>query len=98
MNFGYKSFDLDFDLYYVHGGVQRYNYTYVRNRDSANKNAVSGQTGKMWFRQGDENKTYWTPYYTSSTAEESAAASEELSSQAALLKELVGQFRLREEM
>lgn len=73
MNFGYKSFDLDIDLYYVHGGVQRYNYTYVRNRDTANKNAVSGQTQKMWFRTGDENKTYWTPYYTSATAEENIA-------------------------
>lgn len=73
LNFGYKSFDLDMDFYYVHGGVQRYNYSYVRNRDTANKNAVSGQTDKMWFRQGDENKTYWTPYYTSATAEENIA-------------------------
>lgn len=73
MNLGYKSFDLDIDLYYVHGGVQRYNYTYVRNRDNAIKNAVAGQTEKMWFRQGDENKTYWTPFYTSATAEENIA-------------------------
>lgn len=73
MNFGYKSLDFDIDFYYVHGGVQRYNYSYVRNRDSANKNAVSGQTQKMWFRQGDENKTYWTPFYTSATAEENIA-------------------------
>lgn len=73
MNFGYKTFDLDIDFYYVHGGVQRYNYTYVRNRDSANKNAVAGQTEKMWFHPGDENKTYWTPYYTSATAEENIA-------------------------
>jgi TonB-linked SusC/RagA family outer membrane protein len=73
LNFGYKSFDFDMDFYYVHGGVQRYNYSYVRNRDSANKNAVSGQTQKMWFHQGDENKTYWTPYYTSATAEDNIA-------------------------
>ncbi len=73
MNVGYGTLDLDIDFYYVHGGVQRYNYSYVRNRDTANKNAVSGQTGKMWFRQGDENKTYWTPFYTSATAEENIA-------------------------
>lgn len=73
MNFGYKTFDFDIDFYYVHGGIQRYNYTYVRSRDSANKNAVSGQTQKMWFRTGDENKTYWTPFYTSATAEENIA-------------------------
>ncbi|MBQ9229847.1 MAG: SusC/RagA family TonB-linked outer membrane protein [Prevotella sp.] len=73
MNLGYKSFDFDIDFYYVHGGVQRYNYTYVRNRDNAIKNAVAGQTEKMWFHQGDENKTYWTPFYTSATAEENIA-------------------------
>ncbi|MBQ7156748.1 MAG: SusC/RagA family TonB-linked outer membrane protein [Bacteroidaceae bacterium] len=73
MNFGYKSLDFDIDFYYVHGGVQRYNYSYVRNRDSANKNAVAGQAEKMWFSMGDENKTYWTPFYTSATAEENIA-------------------------
>jgi hypothetical protein len=57
------------DFYYVHGGVQRFNYSYVRTKDDANKNAVHGQTEKMWFHQGDENKTYWTPFYTSATAE-----------------------------
>jgi len=66
----YKNLELDADFYYVHGGKQRYNYTYVRQRDNANKNAVSGQTEKMWFKKGDEGKTYWTPFYTSSVAEE----------------------------
>jgi len=73
MNLGYKSLELDVDFYYVYGGVQRYNYSYVRNRDNANKNAVAGQVEKMWFHQGDENKTYWTPFYTSATAEENIA-------------------------
>lgn len=73
MNLGYGTLDLDVDFYYVHGGVQRYNYTYVRNRDNATSNAVAGQTEKMWFRQGDENKTYWTPFYTSAIAEENIA-------------------------
>ena len=47
MNLGYKSLDFDIDFYYVHGGVQRYNYSYVRNRDNANKNAVAGQTKNL---------------------------------------------------
>lgn len=68
-SFAYKSLELDADFYYVHGGKQRFNYSYVRNKDNANYNAVAGQTEKMWFKIGDENKTYWTPYYTSSTAE-----------------------------
>ncbi|MBR1689001.1 MAG: SusC/RagA family TonB-linked outer membrane protein [Prevotella sp.] len=73
MNLGYKSLDFDVDFYYVHGGIQRYNYSYVRNRDTALKNAVAGQTDKMWFQRGDEYKTYWTPFYTSATAEENIA-------------------------
>lgn len=63
----YKSFDLDMDFYYVHGGIQRFNYSYVRSRDNANMNAVSGQTQKMWFKQGDEDKIYPTPFDTSTT-------------------------------
>lgn len=73
LSFSYKSFDFDMDFYYVHGGVQRFNYSYVRDKDNVNKNAVAGQTEKMWFKQGDENKTYWTPYYTSATAEDNIA-------------------------
>lgn len=69
ISMAYKSLELDADLYYVHGSVQRFNYSYVRNKDNATMNAVSGQTQKMWFRQGDEYKTYGTPFYTSSTAE-----------------------------
>ena len=73
LSFSYKSFDFDMDFYYVHGGIQRFNYSYVRDKDNVNKNAVAGQTDKMWFKQGDENKTYWTPFYTSSTAEDNIA-------------------------
>lgn len=73
LSLSYKTFDFDCDFYYVHGGVQRYNYSYVRTRDDANKNAVSGQTEKMWFHSGDEYKTYWTPFYTSAIAEENLA-------------------------
>lgn len=69
LNFAYKTLELDVDFYYVHGGYQRFNYSYVRNKDAANKNAVHGQLENMWFKQGDEYKTYWTPFYTSSTAE-----------------------------
>ncbi len=65
----YESFDLDVDFYYTLGGVQRFNYTYVRNKDDANKNAVKNQVGKMWFKTGDEHKVYPTPFYTSTTAE-----------------------------
>ncbi len=73
LSFSYKSFDFDMDFYYVHGGIQRFNYSYVRDKDNVNKNAVAGQTEKMWFKKGDENKTYWTPFYTSATAEDNIA-------------------------
>ena len=61
------------DFYYVHGGIQRFNYSYIRDKDNVNKNAVAGQTDKMWFKRGDEDKIYWTPFYTSSTAEDNIA-------------------------
>lgn len=73
LSFSYRSFDIDVDFYYVHGGIQRFNYSYVRDKDDVTKNAVKGQTQSMWFHQGDENKTYWTPFYTSSTAEDNIA-------------------------
>ncbi|MBR5532679.1 MAG: SusC/RagA family TonB-linked outer membrane protein [Bacteroidales bacterium] len=65
----YKSFDLDVDFYYSLGGIQRYNYSYVRTKDDIHKNAVAGQTENMWFRPGDQDKLYPTPFYTSTTAE-----------------------------
>lgn len=65
----YSSFDLDVDFYYALGGIQRYNYSYVRTKDDIHKNAVAGQTENMWFRPGDQDKLYPTPFYTSTTAE-----------------------------
>lgn len=72
-SFSYKQFDMDVSFYYVYGGKQRFSYQYVRNSDNAIYNAVLGQTRKMWFKRGDENKTYWTPFYTQSIAEENLA-------------------------
>lgn len=72
-SFSYKQFDMDVSFYYVYGGKQRFSYKYVRNSDNAIYNAVLGQTRKMWFKRGDENKTYWTPFYTQSIAEENLA-------------------------
>ena len=67
------NFSLDVDFYYVLGGVRRFNYSYVRNRGTVMKNAVSGQVDKMWFKPGDEDKEYWTPFFTSATAEDNIA-------------------------
>ena len=53
------------DFYYVFGGVKAYDYSYVRSADDAIKNAVKGQTEKMWFQKGDEGKVYYSPFYTS---------------------------------
>ncbi len=69
LTLSYKWFDLDVDFYYSLGGIQRYNYSYVRTKDDIHKNAVAGQTQDMWFRPGDQDKTYPTPFYTSTTAE-----------------------------
>ena len=73
LSIGYKSFDFNIDMYYVKGGVQPFNYSYVRNQDSAHRNAVSGQIEKMWFKPGDENKAYNNPFYTNAIAEDNLA-------------------------
>ena len=70
LSLSYKAFDLDVDFYYVHGGIHQFNYSYVRDKDNVNRNAVAGQTERMWFKAGDEGKVYPTPFYTSATAEE----------------------------
>ncbi len=72
-SWSYRSFDFDISFYYVLGGKQRFNYQYVRNRDNAHYNAVAGQTKRMWLKRGDENKEYWTPFYTQTIAEENLA-------------------------
>lgn len=69
LSLSYKSFDLDMDFYYVHGGVQAFNYAYVRDKDDVQKNAVAGQTTGMWFRPGDEHKIYASPFNSSGIVE-----------------------------
>ncbi len=63
LSFTWKSLEFDADFYYVLGGVKAYGYSYVRDGDDANKNAVRGQVENMWFKRGDENKIYHKPYY-----------------------------------
>ena len=33
----------------IHICIHQFNYSYVRDKDDSNKNAVAGQTDKMWF-------------------------------------------------
>ena len=65
----WKGLELGMNFYYVFGGVRPFNYSYVRTKDDANKNAVSGQTQDMWFKKGDYDKKYATPYNTSTTGD-----------------------------
>lgn len=65
-NISYKNLELDIDLYYTMGGKRQYAFRYVRGFESANRNAIQGQVDDMWFRQGDENKRYYSPYILSS--------------------------------
>ena len=69
LSFTYKQFEFDADFYYVFGGIKAYAYSYVRDKDDVNKNAVKGQVANMWFQKGDENKIYHTPFYSSSAVE-----------------------------
>lgn len=65
----WKDFELDADFYWVAGGIKQYNYTYVRNRDNVNLNALRGLTNTMWFHEGDVNKIYYSPFYSSAAIE-----------------------------
>lgn len=69
LSFTYRQFELDADFYYVLGGIKAYAFSYVRDYDDANRNAVRGQVENMWFQKGDENKMYHTPFYSSSAIE-----------------------------
>lgn len=69
ISFTWKQLEFDADFYYVFGGIKAYAYSYVRDYDDANKNAVRGQVENMWFAKGDENKIYHTPFYSSSAIE-----------------------------
>ena len=65
----YKALELDMNFYYVFGGVRPFDYSYVRTKDNANKNAIAGQTNDMWFKKGDYDKKYATPFNTSTTGD-----------------------------
>lgn len=69
LSFTYKQLEFDADFYYVFGGIKAYAYSYVRDKDDVNKNAVKGQVANMWFQKGDEGKIYHTPFYSSSAVE-----------------------------
>ncbi|MGM9763279.1 MAG: SusC/RagA family TonB-linked outer membrane protein [Candidatus Cryptobacteroides sp.] len=69
LSFTYRNFEFDADFYYVFGGVKQYGYSYVRDGDDCYKNAVKGQVANMWFKPGDQNKIYHTPFYSSSAIE-----------------------------
>ncbi len=69
LSFTYRQFEFDADFYYVFGGIKAYGFSYVRDYDDANRNAVKGQVENMWFQKGDENKMYHTPFYSSSAIE-----------------------------
>jgi hypothetical protein len=69
LSFTYRQFEFDADFYYVLGGIKAYGFSYVRDYDYANRNAVRGQVENMWFQKGDENKMYHTPFYSSSAIE-----------------------------
>lgn len=65
----WRDLELDADFYWVAGGIKQYNYTYVRNRDDVNFNALRGLTEMMWFHSGDVDKIYYSPFYSSAAIE-----------------------------
>lgn len=69
LGFTWKNFELDADFYWVAGGIKQYNYTYVRNHDDINFNALRGLTETMWLRPGDVDKVYYSPFYSSAAIE-----------------------------
>lgn len=69
LSVGWKEFELDADFYWVKGGIRQYNYTYVRDRDNCNQNALAGLTESMWFNRGDSGKNYHSPFYSSAAIE-----------------------------
>lgn len=69
LGLSWKDLELDADFYWVAGGIKQYNYTYVRNRDDVNFNALKGLTQTMWFHTGDIDKIYYSPFYSSSAIE-----------------------------
>ena len=63
INVSYKRFDLNTNFYYVLGGIKEYNYSsFVVDDSNANRNGIKNQTNDMWFKPGDENKKYYSPF------------------------------------
>lgn len=58
----YKNMELDIDFYYTIGGKRKYAFRYVRKYENANQNAIQGQVNDMWFKSGDENRRYPSPF------------------------------------
>lgn len=69
MSLAWREFELDADFYWVAGGKRQYSYTYVRDRDNVNMNALAGLTQTMWLHRGDTDKQYASPFYSSSAIE-----------------------------
>ena len=69
LSFTYRNLEFDADFYYVFGGIKAYSYSYVRDVDDANKNAVKGQVENMWFKKGDQNKIYNSPFTQTASLE-----------------------------
>ncbi len=69
LSLGWREFELDADFYWVKGGIRQYSYTYVRDRDNCNQNAIAGLTTDMWFQRGDTGKQYHSPFYSSAAIE-----------------------------
>lgn len=69
LSLAWREFELDADFYWVAGGKRQYSYTYVRDRDNVNMNALAGLTQTMWLHRGDTDKQYASPFYSSSAIE-----------------------------
>lgn len=69
LSLAWREFELDADFYWVAGGKRQYSYTYVRDRDNVNMNALAGLTQTMWLHRGDIDKQYASPFYSSAAIE-----------------------------
>lgn len=67
LNFTWRNFDLNAQLYYVFGGKKPYSMTYVRDKNNVHKNAIAGQLERTWFKPGDDGKLYPSPNSALST-------------------------------
>lgn len=65
-NIRYGNIELDFDFYYTFGAKRKYSFQYVRDFSSVRYNAIKGQVNNMWFKSGDDDKIYHSPFISSS--------------------------------